>query len=144
MAASLTSSTMKRDFYLCYSDYDYDEAKVILQELEKRELTGYFEERDGGLGRTKISIIEEGLTNSRKVVLLVTKKSANKCEWHTYKMHTSLMNDIENRKVHNLIPVYWDLPKDNVPVCLNHLHGAEYCDSDYFWKKLADSVKRPA
>ena len=141
MDASHSAMSMSKDFYLCYCDEDYDKAKYILNELEKRDLFGYFEERDGALGQTVISNIEEGLTICKKVIILVSKKSV-KSDWMEYKMHVSVMNAVEGQQGNNIIPVYWNLPKSDVPLCLNHLQGAQFYNGEKFWSKLTDSINR--
>ncbi|KAK3584611.1 hypothetical protein CHS0354_005204 [Potamilus streckersoni] len=130
------------DFCIFYQEQEKQDRDVAiailkyLEEIEHKPLYGYIEERDAMPGQTCINNMDNVITNSRLIIVILSQ-AALECNWFELKLHASLTHRLNSNLCNTVIPVYTGHFK-TLPPSLITIDGIYY-DADKqsrFWKKL--------
>jgi len=126
---------MMQDFFIIFNEEDDDDREIALHIGERLQSRG-LQEYVAHPGKTDLATVSEGITQSSKVVLLLSSNAIT-CGWWKMKVHMALMNNFDTEK---LIPIWLpDFEEALNPVELQTLHYICYEDNDIFWSKLIAS-----
>ncbi|KAL3866435.1 hypothetical protein ACJMK2_043731 [Sinanodonta woodiana] len=140
MAEGNENHQYEYDFCIFFEENAKEDRAVaidILEYLEKNgdgHLKGYIEERDAILGKTHISNLDDVITNSRFVIVILSQEALQR-NWFEFKLHASLTHRLNSNLRNTIIPIYTGHVQ---PPSLNTINGVDY-DADRqskFWIKL--------
>ncbi|KAL3866437.1 hypothetical protein ACJMK2_043733 [Sinanodonta woodiana] len=142
MAEGNENHQYEYDFCIFYQEDERQDSSVainILDYLEQngdRQLKGYIEDRDAILGRTHINNMDNIITNSRFVIVILSEEALQR-NWFKFKLHASLKHRLDSDLRNTVIPIYTG-HVHTVPPSLALINGVDY-DADRqsrFWRKL--------
>lgn len=129
------------DFCLLNEEDDAQVAINILQHLEQAgnpQLRGYFDDRDGEIGRSMFTNVVNAIEGSHYVLVIISPHAVSRGGWWEMKAHMALKHRLDNpHRRDTVIPIYLPgLSMDQRPLELLITEGLEYNNNPHFWTQL--------
>jgi len=125
--------------FICHASEDKTFVERIVGELDRRALYAWFDKREIVVGDSIVEKVNEGLSNARFVVFVMSPVSVTK-RWVTKEVGASLMRQLANKNV-TILPIL--IEHCDIPAILTDIKYADFtCSFDSGMSELIHAIRQ--